>query len=475
MKRSLLFTALIFCSFSRSQAQYIAEVMEYKPAPGQLINEPPWGTPGGVRSLEGGLQGTASLGAFGGYMVFRFDQAVENDPLNPYGVDFSIFGNPVPGWSEPGVVWVMKDENLNGEADDTWYELAGSDYWFSSTKRGYRVTYTNPGGDLAMDVPWEDQSGGRGVIRANNAHTQSYYPLHDSFPGVDPDLYALEGTCLTGHVTEGVTGILSIPRAFGYADNRLPGSPPYTLPDNPYTDTVEHAGGDAFDIAWAVDPDGNYVELDRIHFIKVQSGMLAHGGWLGELSTELTGAVDVAPDPSISGETERVVVADLPSLLESEEYQLEAKVFQNGRIQPDRTVEWTVSRSGAQVSEDELLQLTEEGPLTLTAALADRPEVRTTVSTTVRWKHTSLRDDHAGNFRVLLYPNPASDFFRVKGFTNSLLVLYDSSGKALMRVEPYQEGHNVDIHSCPPGVYLVRLEQSGSVYWFKLIKNGYAR
>jgi len=449
--------------------------MEYKPAPGQLINVTPWGTPGGVRSLEGGLQGTASLGAFGGYVVFRFEQAVENDPMNPYGVDFSIFGNPMPGWSEPGVVWVMKDENLNGEADDTWYELAGSDYWFSSTKKGYRVTYTNPGGDRAMDVPWEDQSGVRGVVQANAAHTQPYYPLLDSFPSIDPEQYTLEGTCLPGQVTEDITGILSSPRAFGYADNRLPGVPPYTLPDNPYTDSAEHAGGDAFDIGWAVDQEGNYVELDRIHFVKVQSGMLAHGGWLGELSTELTGAVDVAPDPGISGETERVVVADLPSLLETTEYQLEAKVFQNGRLQPDRMVEWSVSRSGATVSEDYLLQLTEEGPLTLTAALAERPEVHATVSTTVQWKHTSLWDEHTGSDRALLYPNPAGDFFRVAGVRNSLLVLYDSSGKVLMRMEPYREENAVDIRSYPPGIYLVRLERSGSIHWFKLIKNGYAR
>jgi hypothetical protein len=323
-----------------------------------------------------------------------------------------------------------------------------------------------------MDVPWEDQSGSRGVIQANTVHTQPYYPLHDSFPSIDPDQYTLEGTCVKGLVTEDVKGILSLPRAFGYADNRLPGSPPYTLPDNPYTDTAEHSGGDAFDIGWAVDQEGNYVELDKIHFVKVQTAMLAHGGWLGELSTELTGAVDVPPDPAITGETERVVVADLPALLETDEYQLEAKVFHNGRIQPDRMVEWTMSRTGATVSEDDLLQLTEEGPLTLTAALADRPEVRATVYTTVQWKHTSLWEDHAGNVHALLYPNPASDFFRVTGIRSSFLALYDSSGKLLMQVEPYREGNAVDIRSCPPGIYLVRLEQSGSIHWFKLIKNG---
>ncbi len=470
----MLITALILWSFSPSEAQYISEVMEYKPAPGQLINESPWGTPGGVSSLVGGLHGSVSLGAFGGYVVFRFEQAVENDPQNPYGVDFCIFGNPMPGWSEPGVVWVMEDENLNGEADDTWYELAGSDYWFTSTKKGYGVTYTNPGGTQAMDVPWEDQSGDRGVIQANTAHTQPYYPLQDSFPSIDPDHYTLEGTCLKGQVVEELSGISSVRRAFGYADNRLPGPTPYTLPDNPYTDSTEYSGGDAFDIGWAVDSDGNYVELDRVHFIKVQSGMLAQGGWLGEVSTELTGAVDVAPDPSISGETERIVIADLPPVLETEKYQLEVKVFQNGRLLLDRAVEWTTSRSGATVNEDHLLQVTEEGPLTLTAALADRPEIQATVSTKIQWDRTAM-DVRDGSGRPLLYPNPATASFRVVGIRNSILSVYDSSGKALMRVEHYMEGDAVDIHSYPPGIYLVRLERSGSIHWFKLIKKGYAR
>ena len=82
---------------------------------------------------------------------------------------------------------------------------------------------------------------------------------------------------------------------------RFRGSAPYTLPDNPYTAEVENSGGDAFDISWAVDEEGDYVELERIHFIKVQSGILHQGGFLGEVSTEITGAVDVAPAPGTKG------------------------------------------------------------------------------------------------------------------------------------------------------------------------------
>jgi len=261
LKCRFIIAILAALSFFNAKAQFITEVMEYTPAPGQLINVAPWGTPDGSHSLEGGINGSVCLGAFGGKVIFRFEDPVENDPQNPFGVDFSIFGNPMPEWSEPGVVWVMKDENENGEADDTWYELAGSDYWFSSTVKEYRVTYTNPGGEDAADVPWEDQLGNSGLIRANSVHTQPYYPLHDSFPNIDPEKYTLNGTLIEGLVYEHPTGMRSIRRAFGYADNQLRGTAPYSIPDNPYTREIENAGGDAFDIGWAVNSDGDYVEL----------------------------------------------------------------------------------------------------------------------------------------------------------------------------------------------------------------------
>ena len=78
-----------------SKAQYISQVMEYRPAPGQLINEVPWGTPTAAHSIVEDITGSLSLGSFGGYVVFRFATPVENDPLNPFGVDFTIFGNYV--------------------------------------------------------------------------------------------------------------------------------------------------------------------------------------------------------------------------------------------------------------------------------------------------------------------------------------------------------------------------------------------
>ncbi|MDD3153214.1 MAG: hypothetical protein PHE45_10090, partial [Bacteroidales bacterium] len=94
MKRFILLSLLTILSSTFAKSQYIAKVWEYKPAPGQFINSSPWGVPSSVNTLIGGINGSLSLGAFGGYVVFAFDNPVENDPDNPFGVDFTIFGNP---------------------------------------------------------------------------------------------------------------------------------------------------------------------------------------------------------------------------------------------------------------------------------------------------------------------------------------------------------------------------------------------
>ena len=84
--------------------QFITEVLEYVPAPSQYMNALPWSAPSSPASIVGGVNGSLSLGAFGGYVVFRFEEPVENDPDHPFGVDFTIFGNPLPNWSEPGII-----------------------------------------------------------------------------------------------------------------------------------------------------------------------------------------------------------------------------------------------------------------------------------------------------------------------------------------------------------------------------------
>ena len=109
-----------------------------------------------------------SLGAFGGSITLYFAQGIQNDPANPYGVDFTIYGNPTPTWSEPGIIQVMKDENHNGIPDETWYEIAGSEHFWNTTTSFYEVTYQNSGLNQASDIHWSDNLGGSGVIPENS-------------------------------------------------------------------------------------------------------------------------------------------------------------------------------------------------------------------------------------------------------------------------------------------------------------------
>ena len=65
-----------------------------------------------------------------------FDHSVENSGA----YDLAIKGNQFPDWSEPGIVWVMQDENGDGEPNDTWCELKGSLYEAEGYVRDYAVT-----------------------------------------------------------------------------------------------------------------------------------------------------------------------------------------------------------------------------------------------------------------------------------------------------------------------------------------------
>ena len=469
MKKGCLFILLGFVCICFAQAQYIYEVPEYKPAPGQHINAAPWGLPGSAYSIIGTVNGSLSLGAYGGYIVFRFENPVENHPDNPFGVDFSIFGNPVPGASEPGIVYVMKDENGNGLPDDSWYVLAGSDHWFSSTILDYRVTYINPQQDTATDVPWNDNMGNSGFIFANSIHTQPYYPLADSFPEIGADQYLLSGIHIMPVIdTSDPAFVKSAQRAFGYADNRLRGSAPYTVPDNPYTLEKENSGGDAFDIGWAIDSSGNYVDLDEIHFVKVQTGVMDNAGWLGEISTEITGAADVAPDPGITGVLDMLVIKDMPVVIDTMHYQLEVFAFHVGRLMPQAEIIWETNMSEATINEDNLLTVTSSGELEITVSLADHPDINAIASCTVELPAILHEDKVRHDIRV--FPNPAGDNLHLCGADKVRLEFFNVSGESMLVVDNYAENESLDLSGLIPGLYLLHISANGHSAVIKLIK-----
>lgn len=252
-------------------------VFEYRPAPGQFINELPAfdrvTTEGAAlqlaaRRLNSGL--FVSLGGFGGYIVVGLGRSAVNSGES----DFWVAGNQFATSSEPGIVWVMADTDGNGLPDDIWYELAGSETGKPETVSGYAVTYYRPAGD-GLDVEWTDNLGGSGIVPYNSDfHSQpSYYPAW-----IAADSYTLTGTLLENHtVKDEETGKwINGTYEWGYADNW--GS-----------DRSADGRKIYFKISNAIDANGQPVHLPAIDFVKVQTGVNAHAGSLGEVSTEVTG------------------------------------------------------------------------------------------------------------------------------------------------------------------------------------------
>lgn len=267
-----------------SQADW-NKVIEYTPAPGQFINELKTGgfdashvTPEAAvsyaesRLMEGSW---VSLGGFGGYVIVGFDHSIDNSRT----YDFGIISNAFDGSSEPGVVWVMQDENGNGYPDDTWYELAGSETGKFETYRDYAVTYYRPSAPK-MPVQWTDNYGNNGEIDyLQQFHNQDYYyPLW-----IGTDSYTLTGTRLEArNYDQSGNGSYWIQPHYdwGYADNFSP------------SDFNSENKANLFRISNAIDFEGNPVRLSHIDFVKVQCAVNSKSGWLGELSTEVCGFYD---------------------------------------------------------------------------------------------------------------------------------------------------------------------------------------
>ncbi len=453
--------------------KYIAEVLDYSPAPGQFINKEPLGHPNSAASIIGGVSGALSLGAFGGSVVFRFEQPLVNHPDNPYGIDFILFGNPFRGFSEPGIVSVMKDENGNGLPDDVWYELAGSDYFFSSTMHNNRVTYFNPGGDIAKDVSWEDDLGNTGYVMANTFHQQSYYPDQTLFPYADPEQFSLSGTRIAGHVDfSDLAFVKSHARAFGYADNQLRGHAPWYIPANPYFREPSNAGGDGFDIGWAVDSLGNYVDLDTIHFVKVHTAMAGNAAWLGEISTEITGGVVVKPDPTKSGPLNMVVIKDLPSVVGSNIVRLEALAFHRGHVQWDEPISWRTTLSGSHIDEEGYIHFTEDGDLTLTAYMASNPEIHNSLTVRVELNQDPTNVVNAFVEQVAIYPNPAREAIKITGVMDAEVIIYNMQGARLKAIDRYTSGQQIELDGLKPGMYVIRISERQATKTLKLVVAG---
>lgn len=345
MRSVFLFLGLLYtgAQLPAQSPVFASKLIDYRPAPGQHINDPASGTPSVALKILNGIGNPLSLGAYGGYIVFGFTNPIDNHFENPYGVDFIIYGNASQSHAEPGIIKVMRDVNKNGIPDETWYEIAGSAHNTPAVEKGYSVRYFNPENTSAADVQWVDNQGNTGKVSKNSFHLQPYYPLKTLFPEIDSESLSFSGSKLMGNVRMQNGIYCSPPYAFGYADNiTLNSQSPSGIPDNPYTlEIIEGDGGDAIDISWAIDDFGNYIELPEIDFVMIYTGLNESAGWLGEISTDIRGIADVQPNSDISGPMNMIVADELPAkILLNDNLNLSARALFSGRLKESEEIIW---------------------------------------------------------------------------------------------------------------------------------------
>ena len=259
----LLFFSLVWAAFpsiAQVDDPWADAVVDYRAVgsnPGFNAPERTLGEPVGAGAYAPSNTSVHSIGTAGSYIVLKFDTPIEDDPRNPMGLDFIVYGNafytggnPRHKWMEPGLVEISEDVNGNGLPDDPWYVIPGS----------------------------------RNIAQASAAA---------GIPNPSPPLYAFSGVINPNtNDDEYDWGYADMsPTQRKYLDN-------YVRPDDPFKVGLSprSGGGDAFDIAWARDAEGQPANLSRFHFIRIWT--LVQGG----MTTEIDAVADVAPDIDTDGD-----------------------------------------------------------------------------------------------------------------------------------------------------------------------------
>lgn len=275
----------------------VNKVYEYMPAPGHQVNGY---TIVGDFIHDGATMQEAcdtamihfrrnwsvSLGGQGGYIIAGWDHKVYNSQTD---YDIVIKGNPYSYQSEPGIIWVSRDDNGNGLPDDIWYELKGSEYGTSNHTTGYEITYYKPTAP-AQDIEWTDNMGGSGIIpympawNGHDSYWQDWVPTQTDSLGREYRTYYGSRLKDTHTYVDGYTN--EPPFNWGYADND--GSDYF---NNSNFRLVSGKLG-YYRISNAVKADGTDAGLSEIDFIKIQTGQTGWSPNLGEISTEVYGIWD---------------------------------------------------------------------------------------------------------------------------------------------------------------------------------------
>ena len=197
-----------------------------------------------------------SLGGKDGTITLHFDTPVTDDAGNPFGLDcivysnsFWVGGNPQRKFQEPAIIEISDD-------GQNWYLVPGS--------RGFSYGNYEPSGGLYGNV-----------VNPNS---------EDTDPGNDDVEYNWGYAEMT-------------PTMQPYLDNLV-------RPDDPRAVglTERSGGGDAFDIAWAIDLGGNPSPLTQFRYIRLTAFIDKSMGALGMVSPEIDAVADVAPFVDTDGD-----------------------------------------------------------------------------------------------------------------------------------------------------------------------------
>lgn len=305
-----------------------------------------------VKFKTGYVSTGVSLGMAGGYVQFDMgDNRIENNANNKYGIDFIVYGNAFKGnpeaagvqVSNDGVTWYTLAGSRHYMSDTKWNQnisyikIATANTTIggkSFAKAGIYVStdFAAPSSDNASDVDaavalatWTGipQLTGSTYPKTYTTDTPAAaawwpeYASNENYGNVWNIGNAVNGVSWLRNGTAEVityTGVTTVEDdmvvlnegataaptqaemtdvyQWGYADVRVNGSQYGTVVNNPYAaapSTDAGAGGDGFDLSWAVKADGTPIALSSVRYVRVYSAVLFSAGVFGETSSEVCG------------------------------------------------------------------------------------------------------------------------------------------------------------------------------------------
>lgn len=319
-----------------------------------------------VKFKTGYVSTGVSLGMAGGYVQFDMgNNRIQNNANNKYGIDFIVYGNAFKGnpeaagvqVSNDGVNWYTLAGSRHYMSDTKWNQnisyikIATANTTIggkSFAKAGIYVStdFAAPSSDNASDVDaavalatWTGipQLTGSTYPKTYTTDTPAAaawwpeYASNENYGNVWNIGNAVNGVSWLRNGTAEVityTGVTTVEDdmvvlnegataaptqaemtdvyQWGYADVRVNGSQYGTVVNNPYAaapSTDAGAGGDGFDLSWAVKADGTPIALSSVRYVRVYSAVLFSAGVFGETSAEVCGLYVANAESSSVGMT----------------------------------------------------------------------------------------------------------------------------------------------------------------------------